>query len=157
MKQGGLADSPFFRLPQVAVPTEAQAVAVDDRQGSEGLHPKPSEVVKQRTGERRPKKRDTTIPRHRDTKHDTTVSRYHDTMIETVRKAVREFGKEAATHRFTVAEKQAIADIIYRYKQRSIKTSENEVARIAINFLVVDYQENGEASILHRVLQVLNT
>lgn len=88
---------------------------------------------------------------------DTTVSRYHATIIETVRKAVREFGKEAATHRFTVAEKQAIADIIYTYRQRKIKTNENEVARIAINYLVADYQENGENSILHQVLQVLNT
>ena len=46
--------------------------------------------------------------------HDTTVPRYHATKqpkvygvaIEPVRKAVKEFGKEAATHRFTEAEKK---------------------------------------------------
>src|SRR4030095_12417166 len=60
-------------------------------------------------------KRDTMTPRH----HDTTVSRYHDTMaprqdadiFEVVRKAVKQLGKEAATHRFTLAEKNLLADI----------------------------------------------
>jgi hypothetical protein len=88
---------------------------------------------------------------------DTTVSRYHDTIVEVVRKAVREYGKEAATHRFTLEEKKAIADILYAYKGRGIKTSENEIARIAINFVVSDYQENGENSILHKVIEALNT
>ena len=77
-------------------------------------------------------------------------------MIETVRKAVREFGKEAATHRFTSEEKKAIADVIYSYKRRGIKTSENEIARIAVNFLIDDYRQNGENSILDKVLEVLN-
>jgi hypothetical protein len=62
-------------------------------------------------------RRDTTTPRH----HDTTVSRYHDTMtpqqdsaiFEVVRKAVKQLGKEAATHRFTLAEKNLLADIEY--------------------------------------------
>src|SRR5260221_4878540 len=38
----------------------------------------------------------TVIPRNR----ATTLPRYHHTMIETIRAAVKEFGKEAATHRF---------------------------------------------------------
>jgi integrase len=73
----------------------------------------------------RPKKSDTKQPRH----HDTTVSRYHDTKtpmihgvtVEVVRKAVKEFGKEAATHRFTEAEKRRVADIIYTYKNQAVK------------------------------------
>ena len=96
-------------------------------------------------------------PRHHDTSRDTTLPRYHDAMVEVVRKSVKEFGKEAATHRFTLEEKKAVADIIYAYKGRSIKTSENEIARIAINFVINDYEENGENSILHKVLDALNT
>ena len=96
--------------------------------------------------------RDTTTPRN----HDTTVSRYHDTIIELVRKAVKEFGKEAATHRFTVEEKRALADIIYSYKGQGIRTNENELTRIAINYLVNDYKENGKNSVLDRVLKALN-
>ena len=77
-------------------------------------------------------------------------------MIEVVRKAVREFGKEAATHRFTLDEKKAIADIIYSYKGQRIKTSENEIARIAVNFIVSDYEQYGEHSVLHKVIQALH-
>lgn len=98
------------------------------------------------------KKNGIVIPRYR----DTTVSRYHDTYIEVVRKAVKQFGKEAATHRFTQEEKQEIADIIYTYKSRGVRTSENEIARIAVNYLVEDFKENGEASVLNKVLKALN-
>jgi len=97
-------------------------------------------------------RRDTTTPRH----HATTVSRYHDAIIELLRKAVKEFGKEAATHRFTVEEKRALADLIYSYARQGMKTSENEIARIAVNFILSDYQKNGENSILHKVLLALN-
>jgi hypothetical protein len=96
--------------------------------------------------------RATTPPRH----HATTVSWYHDTTIETVRKAVKQFGKEAATHRFTVEEKKLIADIIYAYRSSGIKTSENEIARIAVNILAEDYRQNGQNSVLDRVLRALN-
>jgi hypothetical protein len=101
---------------------------------------------------KKPHDRDTTTPRH----HDTTVSRYHDTIIELVRKAVKEFGKEAATHRFTVEEKRVIADIIYAYAGRGVRTSENEITRIAVNFVINDYKENGENSVIDKVLKALN-
>src|SRR5712692_7907257 len=73
---------------------------------------------------------DTVIPRY----HDTTQPRNHDTMtpfteedrIEAVRKAVKQIGKEAATHRFTLEEKQMLADIEYTYKRQGMRTSENE-------------------------------
>jgi len=95
---------------------------------------------------------------------DTVVSRHHDTMtpaitaelLESIRQAVRQVGKEAATHRFTQAEKQALRDIEYAYQSRGIRTSENEITRIAVNHLVEDYQEKGEDSILAKVLERLN-
>jgi hypothetical protein len=64
-------------------------------------------------------------------------------------------GKEAATHRFTPEEKQAIADIIYTYRRLGYDTSENEIARIAINWLVWEHQRHGEASLLAQVLKAL--
>ncbi|MCI0711196.1 MAG: hypothetical protein L0154_13645 [Chloroflexi bacterium] len=100
---------------------------------------------------------DTVLPRHHATVVDTMPPRDHDTMVETIRKAVKEFGKEAATHRFTAEEKKQIADLLYIYKQQGLRTSENEVARIAINFLLNDHRENGENSILYKVLKALNT
>jgi len=94
---------------------------------------------------------DTTTPSN----HDTTVSRYHDSMIQAVKSALRQFGKEAATHRFTPEEKRAVADIIYSYSRQGLKTSENEIARIGVNFILNDYKDNGEESLLHRVLKAL--
>ena len=82
--------------------------------------------------------------------------RYHDTIVEIVRKAVKEFGKEAATHRFTPEEKRGVADIIYTYQASGIRTSENEITRIAVNYMIQDYKENGENSILDKILKALN-
>lgn len=91
--------------------------------------------------------------------NDTTVSRHHATTpppIEPIRRAVKQIGKEAATHRFTTEEKRAIADIVYTLGQQGYRTSENEIARIAINSLLLDYQEHGEQSILYCVIKALN-
>jgi len=95
---------------------------------------------------------ETKIPRN----HDTTASRYHDTKIENIRKAVKVYGKEAATHRFTVEEKQALDDLEYTYRRKGIRTSENEISRIAVNFIIKDHAENGENSVLALVLKALN-
>lgn len=100
------------------------------------------------------------------------VSRYHDTkpasplsdspffdtsdVAQLVRKAVKEFGKEAATYRFTTAEKKALADIIYDYRRQGVRTSENEITRIAINYMFYDYQRHKERSLLHQLLTALN-
>ncbi|MHA2092866.1 MAG: hypothetical protein ACW98K_18635 [Candidatus Kariarchaeaceae archaeon] len=54
-------------------------------------------------------------PRYR----DTTIPRHHDT-IEIIRKAVKDYGKEAATHRFTLEEKKAIAEIIFNFNGKNI-------------------------------------
>lgn len=98
-----------------------------------------------------PQHHDTKQPRH----HATVIPRYRDTTIETVRAAVKIFGKEAATHRFTLEEKKAIRDIVYAYESRGIRTGENEISRIGVNFLIEDYRQNGENSILHKVLTAL--
>ena len=96
----------------------------------------------------------TTIPSN----HDTVVPRYHDTAAtEVVRRALKVFGKEAATHRFTLEEKQAIAKLIFAFRQKNIRTSENEITRIAINWLMLDYKKNEENSILHQALLALNS
>lgn len=155
MSKSGLADSPFFAPapPKVEPVTPPSANPPIEKIEPEKVEkPKPKKVEQ-------PINRDTTIPSN----HDTMVSRYQDTTtpqvygvaIELIRKAVKEFGKEAATHRFTEAEKKEIADLLYTYKNRGIKTSENEIARIAVNFVVEDYKVNGENSVLHKLLKAL--
>ena len=93
-----------------------------------------------------PSNHDTVIPRHRDTN-----------MVEVVRKALKIFGKEAATHRFTLEEKQAIAELVFAFRKKNIRTSENEIARIAINWLILDHKDKKENSILSEALMALNS
>jgi hypothetical protein len=104
---------------------------------------------------------DTVIPRYRDTttprNHETMIPADESEMFEVVRKAVKQIGKEAATYRFTLDEKNHLADIKYTYKRQGILTSENEVTRIAINYFIEDYRKNGEESLLAKILKRLNS
>ena len=79
-----------------------------------------------------------------------------DSMVETIRKTVKSLGKEVAFTRVTSEEKGRLTDIVYTYKRQSIKTSENEINRIAINFLIEDYTRNGKESVLAKVIEALN-
>jgi RNA processing factor Prp31 len=149
-RQSGLADSPLFHASpppqqQPKPPSRSEVGPTTVEKKSEEQKKTPKKKVSSGN-------RDAMTPRN----HETMVSRYHDTMIEIVRKAVKEFGKEAATHRFTLEEKKVIADIIYAYKGQGVRTSENEITRIAVNFIVSDYRENGENSFLDKVLRALN-
>lgn len=82
--------------------------------------------------------------------------RYHATTIEAIRHAVKIFGKEAATHRFTTSEKRAIATIVHDLNMQGTRTSENEITRIAINFVIDDFRQHGRDSVLGQVLQALH-
>lgn len=77
-------------------------------------------------------------------------------LLEGVRKVVRQLGKEAATHRFSMEEKRAIADLVYTYNRQGYRTSENEITRIAVNWLLLDFKERGEQSVLARMLELLH-
>lgn len=73
-------------------------------------------------------------------------------VIEMIRKAVKVPGKEVSFVRLTAEEKGQLAEIVYTYKRQGKKTSENEINRIAINFILEDYKAEGENSILASVL-----
>jgi hypothetical protein len=57
--------------------------------------------------------------------------------------------------RLTPEEKGHLADLVYTYKRQGIKTSENEINRIAVNYILSDYVENGAESVLARVIAAL--
>ncbi len=98
---------------------------------------------------------------------DTAIPRYHDTTIpageteeqtyEAVRKAVKQVGKEPATQRLTLEEKRALMDIEYTYKCRGVRTSGNEIIRIATNYVIREYKKNGDKSILAKILEKINS
>ena len=76
--------------------------------------------------------------------------------IEGIRKAVKQLGKEATFCRFTQDEKNGLGDIVYTYKRNGIRTSENEIVRIAVNWLIENYRTDGPNSVLAQVLDHSN-
>jgi hypothetical protein len=80
----------------------------------------------------------------------------YDQLVEGIRKAVKRLGKEATFCRFTQEEKNILGDIVYTYKRNGIRTSENEIIRIAVNWLIENYRADGRNSVLAQVLDKLN-
>lgn len=82
----------------------------------------------------------------------------HD-LIRTIRNTVKRMGKEVLFVRLSPDEKHTLGQIVYSfnemYRPEGRKTSENEIGRIALNYLLVDYRENGNNSILAQVLAAL--
>jgi hypothetical protein len=76
-------------------------------------------------------------------------------VVEVIRRIVKTPGKEVAYVRLTVEEKDQLGDIVYAYKRQRKKTSENEIARIAVSFILEDYKANGDASVLTRVIDAM--
>ena len=154
--------TPHSKPPVVQKPSDSGSATAQPQAQSSAANRSDQQAY--REGVKQSIAHDTVIPRH----HDTTVSSQHGpamatehstiapATVEHIRKAVRQFGKEAATHRFTQEEKRLLADIVYTYERRGYRTSENEITRIAIQWLMLDYQADGEASVLGRVLEVLH-
>jgi hypothetical protein len=84
-----------------------------------------------------------------------TLASYQRELIETIRRTVKKSGKEVSFVRLSQTEKDLLADIVYTYKRQGMKTTENEINRIAINFLLEDYKRNGEESMLAKVIEAL--
>ena len=89
-----------------------------------------------------------------------TLADNQDDIVETIRKTVKQVGKETMFVRLTADEKHQVTSIVYAlnemYRGEGRKTSENEIGRIGVNFLLEDYKANGEQSILAEVLAALN-
>ena len=99
-----------------------------------------------------PRHRDTTIPSNRDT---TTPDNQTEISFESIRKDVKKIGKEAGTHRLTPEEKDKVLKTVFYYTQKGYKTSENEIVRVGLNWLLEDHKINKESSVLHQVLKLL--
>lgn len=140
--------SAFFPTHKTEQPQEQQSQHIQEPEKQEQRTPTP-------------RQEETMIPRYHDTMkprtHDTTTPSSEDDILEEVRKAVKQVGKEAATQRLTLEEKQLLADIEYSYKRQGIRTSGNEIMRIATNYIIRDYRKNGENSVLAKIIKQLNS
>lgn len=89
--------------------------------------------------------------------HNTMVSRNHDALILDIAKSLSEVGKEASTYRLTYGEKKILAEIIFSFRLKNIRVSENEIIRIAIHSLFYDHKMNRKNSILLKVVNLSNS
>jgi hypothetical protein len=101
-------ESPFFPSGKGETEQPAERLAIHELQ-KHISEPEKKEPAQERY-------RDTTIPRN----HDTTTSSTDEDIFEITRKAVKQIGKEAATHRFTLEEKNMLADIEYSYRRQGM-------------------------------------
>jgi len=100
--------------------------------------------------------RDSTQAGHHNRKQPLNEEDAMDEHFDEIRKAVKQLGKEVSTHRFTQEEKAALADIVYTHTRQGVRTSENEITRIGVNWLLLDYRQNGDNSVLTRLLERLH-
>jgi hypothetical protein len=88
-----------------------------------------------------------------------TVADNHATktrdMVHQIRGYVHRIGKETATYRFTRDEKVGLMEIVYEQGKVGIRTSENEIVRIGLNWLLQNHRMQGEGSTLTLVLKAL--
>jgi hypothetical protein len=149
MKKSGLADSPFF-----AVSAKPQPPALPPK-----IHTPLEQVVDEKKLAEK-KSKGSKQPGNQESMQASIYASMHagmqESIIELIRKAVKDIGKESATYRFTPEEKKALLELTFTYKVQGLKTSENELTRIAINFILEDQKQNGRNSILEKVLQALN-
>ena len=113
----------------------------------------PAQHILHTQGPEKPKKTDNRAS-VKAIKHASMLAQRSD-VIEVIRKAVKVPGREVSFVRLTQEEKSQLADIVYTYKRQGKKTSETEINRIAINFILEDYHTNGDNSILANVLAAL--
>jgi hypothetical protein len=149
MKKSGLADSPFFAVPAKPSPA-APSPEASAQVPKEGVV---SKVAKEQPNARKQLSNQASM---QSSQHASMYAEMQEAIIELIRKAVKDVGKESATYRFTPEEKKALLELTFTYKVQGYKTSENELTRIAINFLLEDHKQNGRNSILEKVLQALN-
>lgn len=131
---------------------DAEEIATEEQAEA----PSPPTVVAEASDDEtvpKPKARRPTRPRSTTT---TNTSGDQVELIELIRKNVKPVGKEAAFCRFTPEEKSALGDVVYTYKRNGIRTSENEIVRVAVNWLIENYHDDGQHSVLAQVLEKLN-
>lgn len=149
----GMDDLPPIKPPQSSGPPPEQSAQVNRKSPNQ----QPTPVNQTQTVIKTPD--DSTLARTQASSQAinqaSAPASNHGSMLENIRRAIKKQGKEVAYVRLTPEEKERLNDIVYTYKRLGIKTTETEVSRIAINYLLQDHQANGKTSILACVLEIM--
>ena len=132
--------SVFFR-----VHPDTKTLPADDTPETQAALPEPSPIDHQAMR----------IEDKNESSQASMIAIYPDDLIEVIRKRVKATGKEVSYVRVTTEEKEDIVDIEYTLRRQKVATSENEIYRIALSYLLEDYKASGEQSVLARVLAAL--
>lgn len=138
------AGSPFSGLDKAllrstqARPKEVVVLPEDERQEV----PAPTETKPPKTRKAASRPRSAPAP---------TPTPSSDSLAE-MQQTLKTIGKEIYYVRVTPDEKARIEDVLHALKRRGLRTSANELGRIALNQLLADYEDHGEESVLVRVL-----
>lgn len=112
-----------------------------------------AQAIKRKEGAKKASRKKEAKPER---KRSINQASYHASLIESIRRVVKDPGDKTSFVRLSPEEKNQLVDIVYSYKRQGVKTSENEVVRIAIGYLLEDYHANGKESILVQVIEALN-
>jgi hypothetical protein len=150
--RGGSAFFPSYRKAEQSPSPAPEAPSTEDRQPKPEPEPKPEKEAE--------KPEDTAaimLARKHASKTASMLALSPD-IIEAVRRIVRKPGKEEVLYvRLSREEKDRLSDVTYTYKRQGMKTSDNELMRVAINMLLEDYKVSGEQSLLARILAKLHS
>jgi len=116
--------------------------------------PKKNQDKEQSSATKLPSEQTTKLPK----KHKSSLGNESPRYVEDVRVVVKEVGRENSPLRLTANENTMLEDSIYDIKRTfGLRTDKTEVERIALNYILNDYQENGEQSILVAIVRKLRS
>ena len=68
--------------------------------------------------------------------------------VQAIERTLKRSGREVSYVRLSPDEKERLAEISYTYKREGLKVSETDIHRIALNYLLADYELNKHDSVL---------
>jgi len=91
--------------------------------------------------------------------HDKIKSRNHEIVkpinqeinISEILNAIQDVGKYASTCRFTIKEKRFLTEIVYLHSLNNFHITVNDLIRIGLNILLINYQKNKRDSLIFKI------
>lgn len=156
--ENDLKRSPYFSPPEGNADTATSTPSPEKETQTLPQKPSPSSERTSLAAEGRAKEPEESLselPSSSPERDGAALASLHASMLASIRGVVRKIGKESVYVRVTPEEKVRLSDIVYTLKREGVRTTENEVSRIALNYLIEDYKLNGERSMLAQVIEAL--
>ena len=163
-KKSGLADSPFFSKvspeTKTATPTGNPATQTQEPSLPEPVLPAQEQQLESQSMEEKPtqERKQTSLQESKHVskkanKQTSLQTRKHASMQANVQAYLSEKVDDIATYRYPVDLLEKLEDVIHQArKQHHRKVTKQAVAVAALAFLLTDFEEYGEESVLYQLL-----